>query len=38
MNFIKIFLINSFGNSYNKDERNIAAGYDNGDIKFFDLR
>jgi len=27
-----------FGNSYNDDERCIAAGYDNGDIKIFDLR
>lgn len=28
----------SFGNSYNDDERFVAAGYDNGDIKIFDLR
>jgi hypothetical protein len=27
-----------FGNSYNDDERCIAAGYDNGDLKIFDLR
>ena len=27
-----------FGNSFNNDERNIAAGYDNGDLKIFDLR
>jgi hypothetical protein len=27
-----------FGNSYNNEERVIAAGYDNGDLKFFDLR
>ena len=26
-----------FGNSYNADERTIVAGYDNGDIKIFDL-
>ena len=26
-----------FGNSYNSDERVIAAGYDNGDLKIFDL-
>jgi len=26
-----------FGNSYNADERVIAAGYDNGDLKIFDL-
>jgi len=28
----------AFGNSYNNEERVIAAGYDNGDIKIFDLR
>jgi len=28
----------AFGNSYNDSERCIAAGYDNGDIKIFDLR
>jgi hypothetical protein len=28
----------SFGNSFNNDERCIAAGYDNGDLKIFDLR
>ena len=28
----------SFGNSYNTEERVIAAGYDNGDLKIFDLR
>jgi WD40 repeat protein len=28
----------AFGNSYNQEERCIAAGYDNGDIKLFDLR
>jgi WD40 repeat protein len=27
-----------FGNSYNNDERMIAAGYDNGDLKYFDLK
>ena len=27
-----------FGNSYNDDERCVCAGYDNGDIKMFDLR
>lgn len=27
----------SFGNSYNLDERTIVAGYDNGDVKIFDL-
>ncbi|XP_071453648.1 dynein axonemal assembly factor 10 [Hetaerina americana] len=28
----------SFGNSYNVSERAVCAGYDNGDIKLFDLR
>ena len=28
----------SFGNSYNQEERVIASGYDNGDIKIFDLK
>jgi|Transcript_49798 WD40 repeat protein len=28
----------SFGNSYQKHERVVAAGYDNGDMKIFDLR
>lgn len=27
-----------FGNSYNNSERVIAAGYDNGDLKLFDLK
>lgn len=27
-----------FGNSFDPDERVIAAGYDNGDVKIFDLR
>merc|ERR1712100_745515 len=27
-----------FGNSYNDEERVVCAGYDNGDIKMFDLR
>ena len=26
------------GNSFNDEERCVAAGYDNGDIKLFDLR
>lgn len=26
------------GNSYNTEERALAAGYDNGDLKLFDLR
>lgn len=28
----------AFGNSYSDEERCIAAGYDNGDVKLFDLR
>lgn len=28
----------AFGNAYNADERCVCAGYDNGDIKMFDLR
>jgi len=28
----------TFGNSYNNSERVICAGYDNGDIKMFDLK
>lgn len=28
----------SFGNSYNDTERVLAAGYDNADLKIFDLR
>jgi len=28
----------AFGNSFNDEDRCIAAGYDNGDIKIFDLR
>lgn len=28
----------AFGNSYNSEERILAAGYDNGDIKLYDLR
>jgi WD40 repeat protein len=27
-----------FGNNYNTEERVLAAGYDNGDLKIFDLR
>lgn len=27
-----------FGDSYNSSERSVCAGYDNGDIKLFDLR
>jgi len=29
---------NRFGNAYNNEERHIASGYDNGDLKFFDLK
>lgn len=28
----------TFGNSYNSEERVVAAGYDNGDLKIFDLK
>ena len=28
----------SFGNAYNQSKRCIAAGYDNGDVKVFDLK
>lgn len=28
----------AFGNSYNDSERCVCAGYDNGDVKLFDLR
>lgn len=28
----------AFGNSYNSEERIIAAGYDNGDVKLYDLK
>ena len=28
----------TFGNSFNDTERCVCAGYDNGDIKMFDLR
>ncbi len=28
----------AFGNSFNSDERVLASGYDNGDLKLFDLK
>jgi hypothetical protein len=28
----------AFGNSYNDQERVVVAGYDNGDVKMYDLR
>lgn len=28
----------AFGNSYNSEERTLVAGYDNGDVKMFDLK
>lgn len=28
----------AIGNSHNDDERCVLAGYDNGDVKMFDLR
>lgn len=30
--------LNFLGNSYNTEERVVCAGYDNGDIKMFDLK
>lgn len=34
-----VFLIDlDLGNSYNNQERTLAAGYDNGDVKLFDMR
>jgi len=34
----KLFLFFYEGHSYNQSERIVCAGYDNGDIKMFDLR
>lgn len=34
----KAFSLINVGNSYNDEERCVAAGYDNGDVKLFDLR
>ena len=31
-------MLTLLGNSYNDEERCVAAGYDNGDVKMFDLR
>jgi WD40 repeat protein len=28
----------AFGNSHNREDRVLAGGYDNGDVKLFDLR
>ena len=28
----------AFGNSFNDESRSVCAGYDNGDLKMFDLR
>lgn len=32
------YLCGGKGNSYTNDERMVVAGYDNGDVKMFDLR
>ena len=34
----QFFPFNLIGNSFNDEERCVAAGYDNGDLKIFDLR
>lgn len=37
--FVQICNVSWFlGNAYNQEERVVCAGYDNGDIKLFDLR
>ena len=28
----------AFGNAFNAEERMVAAGFDNGDVKLFDLK
>jgi hypothetical protein len=33
-----MFIISISGNAYNPHDRCVCAGYDNGDIKLFDLR
>ena len=38
-NLLTHLVINFFpGNAYNQEERYVCAGYDNGDLKMFDLR
>lgn len=36
--FLYFSNVDLLGNAYNADERTVAAGYDNGDIKLFDLK
>jgi len=33
-----LLLLFSFGNAHNNEQRVVAAGYDNGDVKIFDLK
>ena len=33
-----VFFSHNTGDAYNTDERTVVAGYDNGDIKMFDLK
>jgi WD40 repeat protein len=35
---VTAFFKNKKGNSYNDEERMVCAGYENGDVKMFDLR
>lgn len=32
------FSLHNTGDAYNTEERTVVAGYDNGDIKMFDLK
>ena len=32
------FFLHNTGDAYNTEERTVVAGYDNGDIKMFDLK
>ena len=34
----KLTLLRVLGNAYTSEERCVAAGYDNGDVKLFDLK
>ena len=36
--YLHFFFLSSSGNAFNADERCVTAGYDNGDLKMFDLR
>jgi hypothetical protein len=33
-----VFIYLSFGNAHNNEQRVVASGYDNGDVKFFDMK